>query len=640
MDKALPFFSIVLLTLLASPIHLQAQKQGANLLKTDILAVLAHPDDETGMASSLAYYAHGRGATIAHVYATRGEGGGNMVGTHWGPSLGILREVELEECLTILRVKHCFFLDQVDWAYTESASMTLEKWDRHAALGRLVRLIRCLRPEIVLTMNPFPRAGQHGHHQAAGILAVEAFTAAADPTQYPGQLRMEGLQPWQARKLYFRGDSVGPVAKIDAGKPLPDGRNAHEIAGEALRNHRSQGFGRFPRVSLGRPPESFGLIKSVIATSREETDLFAGLPIPPSTPVTVIPPPPAEPREISIAFEPRPALSRFLDWAREQEIAHLMAQAPADLSVIAGQANRLSLTLANPGNQARTIGVAFEGLEGWILQPNELSETLAAGSTKTVPLTLTPPARAGEDVILRATARMGDDASQTTAQTTLHPVPTAPLQRLSFDPALDGTEDGWNGIDPIAITPAQRVQGSTKDSADSSALVRLGYNDTHLFVDIDVKDDAVVSNIAPNDIRGHWRTDAVEICLDPSADSEHTLTCFKVGIFPFDNTGMTRAARDADAHQGPIEETAPGMKVTASRTVDGYRIQTAIPWRDAGMQKPKKGAMLGFNVILYDGDKPDAATGENINESRLAWAPRRGVQGRPEDWGRLIVASD
>jgi hypothetical protein len=47
------------------------------------------------------------------------------------------------------------------------------------------------------------------------------------------------------------------------------------------------------------------------------------------------------------------------------------------------------------------------------------------------------------------------------------------------------------------------------------------------------------------------------------------------------------------------------------------------------------GSRLGFNVLIYDGDKADAAPGENINRVRLAWAPRPGVQGRPEDWGRL-----
>ena len=69
------------------------------------------------------------------------------------------------------------------------------------------------------------------------------------------------------------------------------------------------------------------------------------------------------------------------------------------------------------------------------------------------------------------------------------------------------------------------------------------------------------------------------------------------------------------------------------RTADGYRIQAAIPFDEIGLPDGKK--RLGFNVIIYDGDKSNAALGENINKSRIAWAPRSGVQGRPEDWGRI-----
>jgi hypothetical protein len=49
--------------------------QGAAFLKTDLLGVFAHPDDETGMAATLARYAHGSHKVIAHAYITRGEGG-------------------------------------------------------------------------------------------------------------------------------------------------------------------------------------------------------------------------------------------------------------------------------------------------------------------------------------------------------------------------------------------------------------------------------------------------------------------------------------------------------------------------------------------------------------------------------------
>src|SRR2546421_10605252 len=85
-------------------------KQGDALLKTDIMAIFAHPDDETGAAATLAAYALGKDKVVANVYCTRGEGGGNMVGTQWGPALGILRDAELQEALALLGVRYCHFL--------------------------------------------------------------------------------------------------------------------------------------------------------------------------------------------------------------------------------------------------------------------------------------------------------------------------------------------------------------------------------------------------------------------------------------------------------------------------------------------------------------------------------------------------
>jgi hypothetical protein len=184
------------------------------------------------------------------------------------------------------------------------------------------------------------------------------------------------------------------------------------------------------------------------------------------------------------------------------------------------------------------------------------------------------------------------------------------------------------------ILPTDLVQGKVANEADSSAQFRIGHDGKSLFVDIEVHDDHVVSNIAPNDIKGHWRSDSVEICIDPAGGAEDTMGCFKVGIFPFDSTGMVRALRDADANQGPIEDTAPSMKLISRRTPEGYRIQTVIPFREAGVRSARN-RQIGFNLIIYDGDKPNAAPGENINKSRIAWSPRPGVQGRPEDWGRV-----
>ena len=57
---------------LPSPAATPPPPQGAALLKTDILGVFAHPDDETGMAATLARYGRGLGKSIAHALPNRG----------------------------------------------------------------------------------------------------------------------------------------------------------------------------------------------------------------------------------------------------------------------------------------------------------------------------------------------------------------------------------------------------------------------------------------------------------------------------------------------------------------------------------------------------------------------------------------
>ena len=202
---------------------------------------------------------------------------------------------------------------------------------------------------------------------------------------------------------------------------------------------------------------------------------------------------------------------------------------------------------------------------------------------------------------------------------------------------VDMDSPSWRALPSVAIPHTHTWQGTVTNAADVSAMFRVGNDGENLWVEVRVVDDVVVGNIAPDDIRGHWRSDSVEICVDPEGGAEHTLNAFKAGIFPFDTTGKVRGARDADREPGPIEETAPGMGLVSARTPDGYLVRTRIPWKLAGID-PGKAGRIGFNVLVYDGDKRDAAPGENHNKSRLAWAPRPGVQGRPEDWGRLVLA--
>ncbi|MBN9693007.1 MAG: PIG-L family deacetylase [Verrucomicrobia bacterium] len=602
--------------------------QGAALLKVDLMGVFAHPDDETGAAGTLAAYALGRGKVVANVYCTRGEGGGNMVGTQSGRALGVLREAELRDCLHLLGVRYCYFLDQADFAYTESLAITLEKWGHEETLRRLVRLVRALRPEVMVTMNPAPNPGQHGNHQAAGLLAIEAFDAAADPSRFPEQLKDEGLSPWQVRKLYY-GGPAGTGATIEVNQPLADGRSPGQIAGVALSQHRSQGFGGFVNSPWLRRPQNWTLVKSVVPFATDEVDLFRGLPVEDSVKPVNAPAVADTVAESGVRFVARPAVEFYQAWVQEQGIRHVAQAFAPDVPVVAGETNVVYLDLPTaasvPGVSEWTVP------EGWKVEVGSAAVSGATTGFQRWPIRVIPPVGRPADAEL--SVRVAALVPPVNAAVRLHPVPRLTASRVT--PPLELTRQDedprWKALQVHSIRPQDTWQGTVTNAADSSAEFRLAVDDSTLWVEVRVHDDVVVSNIAPNDIKGHWRSDSVELCLDPNPGSGHTLGCYKVGIFPFDSAGHVRGARDADARPGLVEETAPGTRLISWKTADGYALRVAIPRSELGAT----GARLGFNVLVYDGDKADAAPGENINRSRLAWAPRSGVQGRPEDWGRL-----
>lgn len=182
--------------------------------KADILVVVAHPDDEVMVGAYLAREIYDHNKQVAVVFETRGDGGNNDVGPEQSAALGDLRQIEGRRALGSLGISNVWFLSGHDTA-SQNVLTSLEHCIHGLCLDQLVRVVRITRPSVILTWLPdFTTGENHADHQAAGVLATEAFDLAGDPTAFPEQVSQatypdknmnltEGLRPWQPEKLYY-----------------------------------------------------------------------------------------------------------------------------------------------------------------------------------------------------------------------------------------------------------------------------------------------------------------------------------------------------------------------------------------------------------------------------------------------------
>lgn len=194
----------------------------ANPVKIDIMGMYAHPDDEAGMIAPCGVMKDLFDQRCGVIMLTRGEGGGNAVGTETGPALGIRREAEERVAQGHTGTTNIFYVEAPDFYYNTSAPLTEYFWGHDKSLSRVVRIIRETRPDILMAHSP---TGGHGNHQETGRLAWEAFYAAADPSMFPEQLTgPNALNTWQIKKLISGGSTAGTGVPGQSASPftMPD----------------------------------------------------------------------------------------------------------------------------------------------------------------------------------------------------------------------------------------------------------------------------------------------------------------------------------------------------------------------------------------------------------------------------------
>lgn len=259
-----------------------------------VLHVAAHPDDEDiGLLAYVSYKHYGR---AVYWSATRGENGQNIANAYKGKALGVYRTWESMAAREV-DGGECLFGPFIDYGYSKNAEEALSKWDKENMSRELVRAIRLVQPQVVVSRWSGNADDMHGHHQAVGQAVSEAFERASDPKSFP-ELLKEGLAPWFPLKLYCSlnnnptdmsaavgGNISGRfnpqfekdgVLRINAGEFDPlHGQTYQELAFKAYNSHKTQGMGILPE------PDNFyyyfHLLRSRIPIPARETDLFTGI---------------------------------------------------------------------------------------------------------------------------------------------------------------------------------------------------------------------------------------------------------------------------------------------------------------------------------------------------------------------------
>ena len=714
-----------------------------------VLFVGAHPDDEASLLSTFGQWRENHGVRTGVATITRGEGGGNAVGPEEGPALGLVREGEERRAVGRLGVTDVYNLDEPDLYYTVSAPLTEYAWKHDDVLGKLVRVVRQTRPEVVVTMDPAPTPGNHGNHQYAARLALEAYRLAADPAAFSEQITGEGLGPWSVRRMLSNAagaeeENHGPACEnavtppqapgrdhlVWGGRTAPSGKTWEQAEREAEREYRSQGWesredvpvnpdelgcdkltelaNRAPHAPSGSAVDAplvgallpgdggfpLGTGLSAVAdrgkvtagarftvrvqVSAERTALSAGRvqlelpaewhvegsgdfgPLEPGSgtevpftvtvpdgqtgrvvvPVRAQSPEGSGTTELRLDLvppvvaeqEPLPAVADYQRWVDANASPSLRDVVPPVQTVPVGGQRPVGAVVRNYGSTPRSGSVVLEPPKGFaVVQAEKPFTDLPPGGATTVTFDVAstdpamPTGMQGGDHAYGLVTRV-DGGVPARTEPALELVPATTVPQAGADPVIDGSAGPEEYPSPWIDISSRWEGDECVDPQDCSARAKLSWRGDTLFAAVDVTDDVQGAVLSPADCKRHWRTDSVEIAVDPKGTSENTSSTFKLAALPVTTAGTPCFSRDADNHQGPGDQTAPDVKLASVGRPGGYTVETAIPLKHVpGSIDPSH---LGLDLFVYDSD-----TDDQTGQTRIGWSTWGGVQGDPYRWG-------
>ncbi len=167
-----------------------------------LLCLTAHPDDESGAFAGALLRSAARGVETSVLCLTDGAAGNYREPGQTDEQLAAQRREEFAQASAVLRVGYSELLRYRDGALAEEPFLPL--------VEALVRVLRRLRPHVVLTFGAEGGVNLHKDHTAVSLTGTAAFHWAARPGWFParGEPRNElktepRSEPWAAQKLYY-----------------------------------------------------------------------------------------------------------------------------------------------------------------------------------------------------------------------------------------------------------------------------------------------------------------------------------------------------------------------------------------------------------------------------------------------------
>lgn len=172
------------------------------------LVITAHPDDAEFIAGGTIAKLASMGIEVTLVVATSGDKGTRDINLR-PQELAAMREAEQRAAARVLGLHQCIFLGYPDGFLEEGPELR----------GHIVRLIRALRPDIIITWDGFREGFNHTDHRVIGRVVRDAlFPAAHDPHYYP-EHRTRGIGPWRTAEALLAATSDATL-HVDIGKYL------------------------------------------------------------------------------------------------------------------------------------------------------------------------------------------------------------------------------------------------------------------------------------------------------------------------------------------------------------------------------------------------------------------------------------